>query len=64
MAFSGICLVEYHERKLRREEGPKNNLVNIQESPHTSSGMMHPNEEEVSQKCQEAMDEQGDHGQT
>lgn len=47
-----------------RESSEGKKGPNIQESPPTSSGMMHPNEEEVSQKCQEAMDEQGDHGQT
>jgi len=40
-------------------------MVNIQGSPPPSSGAMCPNEEEVSQKCQEAcIDEQGAPGQT
>jgi len=40
-------------------------LINIQGSPSPSSGVMHPNKEEVSQKHQVAcMDEQGDPGKS
>lgn len=50
-------LVEYHGIKPWRgfpgeKRGPRK-LVNIQGSPHPSSEMMHPKEEEVRQKCQE-----------
>lgn len=49
-------LVEYHGIKPWRgfpgeKRGPRK-LISIQESPHPSSEMMHPNEEEVREKCQ------------
>jgi len=45
--------------------GGSRKLVNIQGSPPPSSGAMHPNKEEVRQKCQVAsMDEQGAPGQS
>jgi len=57
-------LVEYHGIKSRGKRGPRK-LVSIQGSPPPNSGEMHPDQEEVKQKHQEAyMDEQGAPGQT
>lgn len=64
LASSWICLVECHGIKPWREEGP-GELVNIQGLPPPTSEAMHPNKQEVRQKCWEVcVDEQGAPGQT
>lgn len=45
------------DNAMEREGGPRK-LVNTRASPPSSSGAVHPNEQEVRQKCQDAcMDE-------